>query len=348
MSDSGPPVSGSRPKATSGLPSLQRARKDRGGNTAIWNWLIPLVGVVLLGWWRYDAHRTGQLRDGLLARQREVAKRLAPQWLPMRDKVEAWTRECAAADFKETPNPTLAATWDFRALPGLYLRLGKKRADTVESIRKAATASLHDGFSACLFTASNGSPVAGARCENTQDCAAGELCNEFNQCATPSQPYNLRLAYRATRVLDDAWLTELQATRGELQLRGAWSSFDSIEKYDLPIATELLAKAAYFLVVVDEPVEGSEPKATPEPNEEATEDRSIPDGPHWARVCLHRFDGAARVLALRKEASGDLRGAKPQSDATRLAQQRQANGCSLALEVREAIGAPAGGALPPK
>jgi len=348
MSDSGPPVSGSRPKATGGLPSLRRARKERRGNTAIWNWLIPLVGVVLLGWWRYDAYHKGQLRDGLLARQREVAKRLAPQWWPMRDKVETWTRECASSDFKETQSPNLAATWDFRALPGLYLRLGKKRADTVESIRKAATASLHDGFSTCLFTAANGSPVAGARCEHTQDCAAGELCNEFKQCATPSQPYNLRLAYRATRVLDDAWLTELQAARSELELRGAWSTFDSIEQYDLPIATELVAKAAFFLAVVDEPVEGGEPTAaTPDASDAMAEDRSIPDGPHWARVCLHRFDGGERVLAIRREASGELRGAKPQSEATRRAQQRQANGCALALEVRAAIGAPAGAALPP-
>jgi hypothetical protein len=141
----------------------------------------------------------------------------------------------------------------------------------------------------------------------------------------------------------------LQAARGELQLRGAWSSFDSIEKYDLPIATELLAKATYFLVVVDEPVEGGEVKeAAGEPSDALNEDRSIPDGPHWARVCLHRLDNDERVLAIRKEASGELRGMKPQGDATRLAQQRQANGCSLALEVREAIGVPAGSAPSPK
>lgn len=140
-------------------------------------------------------------------------------------------------------------------------------------------------------------------------------------------------------MLEDEWLTELQAARGELQLRGAVGSFDAIEKYDLPIATELLSKAGYFLVVVDEPVEGGELKDAGAAMDASGEDRSIPDGPHHARVCLYRFEGNEQVLAIRREAAGELRGSRPQTEENRLAQQRQANGCSLALELRTAIGA---------
>lgn len=339
MTNSDPPISGARPKGGSakGLPSLAKAREERAGRQSpIWNWLLPLVALVLLVWWRVDAMRTAELRNGLLARQREVASRLGPRWFGLRDKVEAWTAECGAANFTERPNDKLLAGWDFRGQPGIYLRLGQKHATSPDAIRKAAMASLHDGFSSCMFTASNPSPVGGARCENTQDCGPGELCNEFSQCAPPSQPYNLRIAYRSTYVLGDEWLTGIQATRGELQLRGAIASFDAIEKYDLPIATDLVTKAAFFMVVVDEPSDKPEP--APADGGDATEDRSIPSGPHMARVCLWRIAEGEKLVALRREATGELRGGRPQTEATQLARQRQANGCALALEVREAMG----------
>ena len=323
-----------------GLPTLARARKERrASSSAIWNWLGPLVAVVLLIWWRVDAVRTGEMRDGLLARQREVAQRLGPKWFPLRERVEAWATECAGSSFAELANPTLASTWDFRGMPGIYLRLGKNNAGSRESVRAAAQVSLRDGFTSCLFTAANPSPVVGAKCESTQGCAPGEQCNEFDQCAAPSQPYNLRTAYRVTHVLTDDWLTEIQATRGELALRTAASTFDTLEKFDLPIATDLVSKAAFFMVVVDEPVEGGERAADGAVASGGAEERSIPTGPHHARVCLWRVDSGEKVLALRREAAGELRGRRPQSEEVWQARQRQANSCALALEVRQAIGA---------
>lgn len=343
MNHSDPPVSGARPKAGAGargLPSLSRAKRERRWTSQpLWNWLLPLIGIVLLAWWRFDAVRTAELRESLLARQREVAKRLGPKWTPLRDKIEAWTGECASNSFVELPNESLATTWDFRPKPGIYLRLAQKNSASPEQIQRAAGLSYHDGFTSCLTTTPNANPVAGARCENTQDCASGELCNEFNQCSPPSHPYNLRIAYRATRVLTDEWLAEIQSTRGELQLRGAISSFEAIEKYDLPIATDVVEKAAYFMVVVDEPATQPEVEAPAAVPDAEPEDRSIPDGPHWARICLWRLEDGQKLLAIRREASGELRGAKPGPEATRRARQRQANSCSLALEVRQAVGA---------
>jgi len=299
-----------------------------------------MIAVVLLVWWRVDAARQAELRDGLLSRQREVAQRLGPKWFKLRDQIETWTTECAAPAFVEAPNPGLVRTWDFRPMPGIYLRIAKKNAGSSEAIRSAATVSLHDGFTSCLFnSASNPNPVAGARCENTQDCAAGEHCNEYNQCGTPSQPYNLRLAYRATHVLTEQWLTDIQATRGELALRGAVSTFDALEKYDLPIATDLVSKAAFFMVVVDEPVEGGEAAGdSGAGGGTGSENAAIPTGPHQARVCLWRVENGEKMLAIRREAAGELRGGKPQTDEVRLARQRQANSCALALEVRQAVG----------
>lgn len=342
MTNSEPPVSGKRIKgepAMRGLPTLARAREERRSRSApLWNWLGPLVLVVLVIGWRVDAMRTGELRSGLLARQREVVQRLGSRWFPLRDRVEAWTGECAAPSFAELANPTLAATWDFRGMSGIYLRIAKENAATPAKIRTSSRFSLHDGFTSCLLNGKNPSPVEGAKCESTQTCAVGEQCNEFNQCAAPSQPYNLRTAYRVTYVLSDEWLTEIQATQGDLALRGAVSAFDALEKYDLQLATDLIAKAAFFMAVVDEPIEGGDAPVDSGAGGAGSSDGSVPTGPHQARVCVWRLDSGAKVLAFRGQAAGELMGGHPLSDEVRLARQRQAQSCGLALDVRAAIG----------
>jgi hypothetical protein len=144
------------------------------------------------------------------------------------------------------------------------------------------------------------------------------------------------------RFLSDDWVREIQQEDQELALKGAVASFEAANKYDIPVAIDLLTRAEYFLVVVDEPAPaGSEPEPNAAELADAgiVEDQSIPTGPHHARVCAWRLDDDQKVLSVRREASGKLVGGPEPADArTRIARDRQANSCALALEVREALG----------
>jgi hypothetical protein len=106
-----------------------------------------------------------------------------------------------------------------------------------------------------------------------------------------------------------------------------------------------LGQAKFFLVVVDEPPVGGEPEpvasaiAAASAGAPASDDRSIASLPHPARVCLWRLEDGQKMLAIRREAAGELMGGAIPNEETRLARQRQAIACGLALEVRQAIGA---------
>ena len=338
MAVSDPPVSGSRPKGEMprGLPSIAEARRERQTQPKVWTWITLVLAVGLVVWWKVDSGKIDDLRSQLLSRQREVAARLGPSWVALRDRAEKWTGECAADKLEEVKGDKLVATWDFRSMPGVYLRLAKSNAGDSMKIRAAAGKSFHDGFTSCLFTSQNTSPVAGTACQSTLECPRGQICNEFRQCAEHGQPYNLRIAYRAMYVLSDEWVENIQSLRNDLELRGAMQTFDATEKYDLPVATELLSQAKYFMVVVDESVEGGEPEVAADAGP-PTDDRSISATPHAARVCLWRLEDGKKMLALRREGAGELMGGTPANDETRLARQRQANSCALALSVRDVI-----------
>jgi len=189
----------------------------------------------------------------------------------------------------------------------------------------------------------NPKPLAGPQCETTESCAQGQLCNDYKHCSEYSQPYNLRLAYRTMFVMTDEWTAIVQDLSKKLSLRGTVATFDAINKYELPAAAELLQRAKYFLVVVDEPASAEDLKGDlglPEVADAgAADDRSIPTAPHLARVCAWRLSDGAKMLAIRKDAAGQLMGGKESTNHdTRIAKRRQANSCALALAVREAIG----------
>lgn len=337
-----------------GLPSIDQARQDRRRTkwlpARFWLWAMTFIGAGIIVWWKIDQGEIEELKGELLARQRAVAKELGPRWFPLRDKIEAWTAACGREAFVEQPAEGLVEEWDFRDEPGIYLRLAQSATKTPAAIREAATKSLRDGFTSCLFTVDNPSPLSGSECIDTSDCPDKQLCNEFNHCQEPSQPVNLRLAYKSLHMLGDEWVAEVQEIDNKLTARGALATFDAANKLDLPVATDLLLGSKYFLVVVDEAVQSdtSELKNTlPEADAGTEDDRSIPTAPHPARICMWRLSDGESMFALRGEAAGELRGTMgptvgPQ---TRIAQQRQANSCSLALAVRDAIGAEPGVAV---
>lgn len=301
-----------------------------------------IVAIILIFQWKWSQGEMESARQALMARQRAVAVELGPRWTPMRDKIEKWTLDLAKEAGPEVIDKSALADpqhpWDFREKAGLYLRMRAADVTSAEDIRKKARDSLRDAFTACLMRVSNPNPLAGKECLKTRECPSGEFCNENDHCSRPAQPFNLRVAYRTLFVLSDEWVRDVQDANSDIRLRLLTTSFDDTTKDDLPLAADLLARAQYFMLVLDEdPAEKLE-KPTLEAIEATT---------HQARIGVWRLSDDKLVLRVRREAAGQLLGATPAVDVDVMdARQRQANSCALALAVREAMGDRSGAALP--
>jgi hypothetical protein len=340
--DAAPPTE-ARPR---GLKAIEEARQARGKlrfpPARFWGWAAVVLVVSAILHWKWSQGQLESARQRLMAEQRAVAAELGQRWSAMRGSVERWTLELAREPGPEVIDREALAGWDFRERPGLYLRLRVDEAKDVETLRKALKSSLRDAFTACLMRVPNPSPLAGPECKRTRDCAVGQLCNELDRCSPPAQPYNLRVAYRTMSVLSDEWVRDVQDASTELRLRLLGGMFEDTVRDDLPIAVDLLARAQYLLVVLDEPVPGL----------------VVPDGgsptlalqavPHTARVGVWRLSDGKNVLRIRREAGGQLLGGTPAAvgDDVLDARQRQANSCALALAVRQAMGDASAAAAP--
>ena len=335
-----------------GLQAIETIRAERSSKLRVpppkfWAWVGVVLAVTFVIHWKRSANQVERDKAALLARQRGVEAELGPRWTSLRTRIETWTSELA----KDAPDHVDEATlkeWTFRDKPGIYLRLRVEDAKTPESIRAAAKESLRDAFTACLGTANNPSPLAGAECKKSSDCPRGEFCNELDRCARPAQPFNMRIAYRALQILSPEWVRDVQESSGDLRIKVLAASFDEVLTNDLPLAMELLVLAKYALVVLDETPEGA-PK---DPPDGGTITEAVQAMPHFARVGVWRLEDDKLVLRVRREAAGRFVGGAPAGLDPEVgeARQRQANSCSLAMSVREAMGDPnvVGDAPPPQ
>jgi hypothetical protein len=299
-------------------------------------WLWVLVGMGAFGviYWRVAESRLAARKAAVMAKQRAIAVALGPKIQPFRDQVEGWVRELAA----DGPNDFVAPGSGLEALrqaPGVYLRLRKDNAGSPKQIRKAARASLLDGFTSCLFVSTSSLPTEGVACRVTSECQPGQLCNEWNVCAPPPRPYNMRLAYRSLRVLSSEWTDELHQADTELAVNAYDRDLDSVAKHDVPVAVEIMNKARFFTLVIDEDPEGGLPKLEPDAGESAEE--RLQRLPHFARVGVWDIATKTPLLRLRSQAFSDvvpMGGRATTNPAVQAAQTRQANSCGLALAVR--------------
>jgi hypothetical protein len=221
------------------------------------------------------------------------------------------------------------------------LRLRLKNAKQAKDIRQAAAHSLRDGFTSCLFVDKVSTDLArGTSCKTSADCKPGQLCNEWNICKPPPRPYNMRLAYRAMRVLSTDWTDELHQAGSDLAVAAYDRDLQGVARTDVPVAIELLQRAKYFTAVVDEEPKGGLPKAVADSSE--TEEERLQRAPHYARLGIWNVTTGKNVLKLRAQASGrflPVGKAAVNDPAIVAAQQRQANSCALALEVKQALAA---------
>lgn len=333
-----------------GLPSLNQAREERRRAFVLGKarmpavplhfWLWTAVGISAFGivYWRIAQGKLESARSAVMAKQRAMSVTLGPRLFPFRDRVEGWARELAAPYAGDFVGPGADVT-KLQNTPSVYLRLRISNTRTATDLRKAAQSSLRDGFTSCLYVGRpQGDPTRGAACRTMGDCAAGLLCNEWNVCAAPQQPYNLRLAYRTLRVLSSDWTDELHQATSELGLSAYDRDLDNVAKRDVPVTLELLSRSKYFTLVLDEDPPSGLPAELPDAGE--TPEERVQRVGHFARVGIWELATGNPVLRLRSEAKGDfvmLGQNTTKTPANLAAQQRQVNSCELALRVREAL-----------
>ena len=329
-----------QPTRTRGLVAVEESRVSRkqGRLPAIPPRFILWTLTVIVAWsiyyWRKTQGEIESQKAVLFARQRGIVTELGAKFDPLQQRIEEWTTKEAGDYAGEVASPELGK-WDFATQPGIYLRLRLSDATTVTSMRKAAKASLRDAFTACLFREPNADPTAGPPCKASHDCASGTFCNELDHCMPPAQPYNMRAAYHGTRVLGEEWTVNLRTAGDDMKMRLLEREFDSAVKDDIPLVIDLLTRAQFFLLVLDE-----DPAELP-PGEKPT--LEVVHGlPHPARVTLFGLKPPLDRVLLRMRRNIDARfipaGASAPADPDLMAaQQRQVNSCQLALNVREVL-----------
>lgn len=305
-----------------------------------WFWLLVglCVFAVVYGW--LAARELARQKAGVTAKQRTVAQSLGPRILPFREKIESWVVGLAADAWPGDRIEPGIVLDEIRSSTGVYLRLRQVDGKQKERIGAAAAASLHDGFTSCFFIRKGEpDPRTGGPCQNLGDCRPGLLCNEWNICAPPPRPYNLRLAYRAMRVLSPEWVEQLREASSDLAVRVQERDLEGVTKNDVPVAIELLTRARYLTIVLDEDPEEGVPPPLGDAGAEPVAQR-LQRVRHYARVGVWDLTTDRLLLRVRREASGEAvsvgrpRALNAESLAAR---QRQVNSCSLALAVRAAV-----------
>lgn len=311
-----------------------------GGSPQFWLWTVLALCTFGILYWKFAQGKLESAKSAVMAKQRAVMRTVGPKILPFRDNVEKWTLELAR-DLKPDEVAPGASLEAISAGPGVYLRLRLSAARDVASLRKAAAKSLRDGFTSCLFVRKE--ETEGSPCKVPSDCSGGLLCNDWSVCARPSQPYNLRLAYRTLRILSSEWTDELHQASTDLSVRAFELDLDAVTKNDVPVAIEMLARARFYTVVLDEEPEEGLPAELPHPPDERgeTEEERLQRASHAARVGIWDLRSGQQLLRLRAQAAGDFVpvGNRPSTDQKIVAaQKRQVNSCALALGVKEALG----------
>jgi len=347
-----------------GLATLNEARQTRRRaivfgrvrvrEVATGFWLMTFAGLVIFSfaYYRYTLVQLDARRSEVLARQRAIASAVGGDGIALRDKLEGWVMELGAGELPAQVAPGVSLDAIAQG-PAIYLRLPLVEAGSPERIRKAAARSLRDGFTSCLFVGQTSAPAAGTACVQTSQCGPGEVCSDWKVCAAPAHPYTASLLYEGVRVLLPEWRAGLTAANDDLEVRAIELDLEDVGKHEAVAAVELTRRSKYFALVLDEPAADAGDAATePAIVDESPEER-LQTTDHRVRVGLWDIQRGAVLASLQLEAAGRFvrLGSKAGPDEkTKRAQQRQANNCAIAADVRAALAAgqpdPGPGALP--
>jgi hypothetical protein len=325
--------SGDKPRDI-GLKAIRDARIERAavkhGRITGRAWLFGLGAVlsVVLAAVLFRDRSLAAAKEELLSKQRAAVTTVGAEWGPLEGRMEKTTLEAAGPYKGDFVDPELAG-WDFRSLPGIYLRMRVEDAKDVAAIRKKADDSARDSFVGCLMRQDNPSYAAVARGE----ADAGSGWND--------QPWNLRLAYFATRVLTDEWAQEVKDAEDEIHLRVFVQEYERAKGDQIPLAIDIVKKAQFFLLVLDEDVPEAKALA-PDAGRNAGKvtEQELQQLAHPARVHLIDLRRGKEMLRLRRESEAEFRfaGEHTYRDPRMLAiVKRQVNNCALAQDVWSAV-----------
>jgi hypothetical protein len=309
-----------------GLPSIHRAKADRErgrysrGSPSLWLGIIASLVAICVGYRWNEERELGSAKEALLSKERAVRASVGKEWFPLRDGMEKLVLDAATAPSGSDFVDPEAARWDFHSVPGLYLRMRVADAKDVTTLRHAAADSQRDGFVGCFLrepnaAAAHGDPDAGAFAE---------------------QPWNWQKAYAATRILTDDWTEQVMTSGDPIRLRIFEQQYDKAMREEIPAAIDLVKRAQFFLLVLDEDSPDVHPAEAGAPVTEADLQRA----PHFARVHLVDLRSHKEILSVRRSAGASFyfAGEHPVNDPETLdAMQRQVNNCALAKEVDRAI-----------
>ncbi|HSQ63959.1 MAG TPA: hypothetical protein VLM85_12125 [Polyangiaceae bacterium] len=330
-----------------GLPAIHKGREQRLAGK--WSrptgtvWLVVGAGLLAsLLIYRFVSDRDIEgRRTALLAKQRAVEATVGAEWAPLRDRIEKYIL-AKGGDFEGEHVAAEAKSWSAQAQPGLYLRLRLADAKSADTIRRAAADSARDAFTGCMLKTDNAALARG----------------EVDASAFPDQPWNLRQAYAATRILTPEWVGEVKDATDLLRLRVFEQQYDKAEKDEIPRAIDIVKRAEFFLLVLDETADdpataagSSGARARSETSTGAataaaddggvdTAEEQLQLVAHWARVYVLDLQKNVEILRTRQHAAAEFvfAGGKPVTDPETLdAMKRQVNNCALAQEVHAAI-----------
>jgi hypothetical protein len=258
-------------------------------------------------------------RQSLLAKQRAVVSTLGAEWFPLRDRLESDVLDAAKVFAGDHVDP---ATWSipFRSRPGLYLRMRVADAGGVDDVRRVAADAKKDAFASCFLREPNERGVRG----------------EVDGGAFAEQPWNLGQAYASTRILTDRWVQSVRDIDDDMQMRIFTDQYEHAVRDDIPVAIDVVRRAEFFLLVLDEDA----PEAFARSDGGPVTEEALQLVDHPARV--HLFDLETNRELFRVRRSGDAlvlpAGERQVTDPETVeAMQRQANNCMLANSVAAAI-----------
>lgn len=283
--------------------------------------IYAVVGVLaVLGGYRLIwGRKLDSSREALLSQERAARTTVGAEWEKLQGNLEKFTIDGAGPYAGDLVAPE-AKTWDFRARPGVYLRIRTADAQNATLLRKAAPFSVKDAFTGCLLREPNAALAQG----------------QADAGAFAEQPWNLKQAYQATRVLTDEWEHEVQESGDDMRLRVFEQQYEKAKREEIPLAIDIVKKAEFYLFVLDEDVE--EARATADGGAITVADLALVR--HPARIYIYDLKANKLLVRLRKEVDASFRFAGERtamSTETQQAMQRQVNNCALGQETWKTI-----------
>jgi hypothetical protein len=304
----------SKPRGLGSIQKLREIRKQRKyERPSAKHWGVVVFGLLLVTAVHVALSRRAiaQRKGTLLAQERALVATLGPRWAAVRSVVtEAAVQTARDPWVGDRVDPSLARrAW--RSEPAAFLRIGSTEGASETAVLEAAKLSPRDSFLACL----RGPALP----------AGGDRLARFHR---------VQESFAVTRLLEPAWVEEVQSADDELRLKVFEEQFAAATPEALGRAVELVEAAKLVVVVVDEVTA-----------DESGKPRSVEEAqrvPHGVRVAL--VDRASKVQLARIRVEPNVAlvpggESRVSDDEARAALERQAIGCSAARLFDAAIDA---------